>query len=218
MRFRLAGFPVEVHPSFFILAVLLGLSANDIRLILLWVGVVFVSILVHELGHAMVGRSYGLHPEIRLYSMGGLTSWSSGRLLTPRQSILISIAGPAAGLALGGIVFALSAIDAVDLTFMGRYVVMQLLWVNIGWSILNLMPIVPLDGGNVVRSLVHMYRGYRDERLPAMISMGVAAVLFFLALSVGMNFGAILAAWLAYANYMTFKGASYGASFPGMGR
>ena len=103
MRFRLAGFPVEIHPSFFILAVLLGLGAGDVRLILLWVAVVFVSILTHELGHAIVGRSYGLQPQIRLYSMGGVTSWSSGRRLTPRQSILVSLAGPAAGLALGGI-------------------------------------------------------------------------------------------------------------------
>ncbi len=71
MRFRLAGFPVEIHPSFFILAVLLGLGAGDVRLILLWVAVVFVSILTHELGHAIVGRSYGLQPQIRLYSMGG---------------------------------------------------------------------------------------------------------------------------------------------------
>ncbi len=218
MRFRLAGFPVEIHPSFFILAGLLGFRLGDLRLILLWVVIVLVSILVHELGHAMFGRSYGLQPQIRLYSMGGVTSWSSGRGLTPRQSILVSLAGPAAGLALGGIVYGFSVLEPIELTRMGDIVVGQLLFVNIVWSILNLMPIVPLDGGNVLRSLVHMYRGQRDERLPAMVSMVIAAGLFALALSRGMTFGAMMAAWLAYANYQTFRGETYGASFPGMGR
>ena len=218
MRFRLAGFPVEIHLSFFILAGLLGFRLGDLRLILLWVVIVLVSILVHELGHAMVGHSYGLQPQIRLYSMGGVTSWSSGRRLTPRQSILVSLAGPAAGLALGGIVYGFSVLEPIELTRMGDIVVGQLLFVNIVWSILNLMPIVPLDGGNVLRSLVHMYRGQRDERLPAMVSMVIAAGLFALALSRGMTFGAMMAAWLAYANYQTFRGETYGASFPGMGR
>ena len=69
-----------------------------------------------------------------------------------------------------------------------------------------------------MRSLIYMYRGQRDERLPAMVSMVVAAALFALALSVGRTFGAMMAAWLAYANYQTYKGETYGASFPGMGR
>ncbi len=218
MRFRLAGFPVEIHPSFFILAVLLGLGAGDVRLILLWVAVVFVSILTHELGHAIVGRSYGLQPQIRLYSMGGLTSWSSGRGLTPRQSILVSLSGPAAGLALGGLVYGFSVLEPIELTPMGSFVVFLLLQVNIVWSILNLLPIVPLDGGNVMRSLLFMFRGQRDERMPAMVSMVVAAALFVLALSVGRTFGAMMAAWLAFSNYQTFKGETYGARFPGMGR
>ena len=119
MRFRLAGFPVEIHLSFFILAVLLGLGAGDIRLVLLWVAVVLVSILAHELGHAIVGRSYGLQPQIRLYSMGSVTSWSSGRRLTPGQSILVSVAGPAAGLAIGRLVYGFSVLEPIELTPMG---------------------------------------------------------------------------------------------------
>jgi len=217
-RFRLAGFPVAIDASFFILAGLLGFQLGDLRLILLWMVVLLVSILAHELGHAVVGRSYGLRPQIRLYSMGGLTSWSSGRSLTPRQSILVSLSGPAAGLALGGLVFGFSVLEPIELTPVGGFVVSLLLQVNIVWSILNLLPIVPLDGGNVMRSLLVMFRGQRDERLPAMVSMVVAAAVFVLALSMGRNFGAMMAAWLAFANYQTFKGETYGARFPGMGR
>ncbi len=51
-----------------------------------------------------------------------------------------------------------------------------------------------------------------------MVSMVIAAGVFALALSTGRTIGAMMAAWLAYANYQTFKGETYGASFAGMSR
>ena len=191
---------------------------RDIYLILIWVAVLFVSILIHELGHAYVGRSYGLRPQILLYGMGGLTSWKSGRHLSHRQSILVSLAGPGAGIAFGGLIWAFTSLDAVELTQIGGFVVRQLLWINILWSILNLMPLLPLDGGNVMSSLVHISRGYRDDRLPRQISVVVGGALCALAISYGMTFGAIFAGFLAYSNYAALKGIGYGSQFPGMGR
>jgi len=216
MRFHLAGFPVYVHPSFFIVAVLLGFRRGDIRLILIWVAVVFVSILAHELGHALVGRAYGLSPEISLYSMGGLTSWRFGRALTRVQSILVSLAGPGAGFLVGAIVWGFSRLDAVPLTPLGQYVVFDLLWVNFGWGILNLLPLLPLDGGNVMRSVVHIVRGRPDERLPRQISISAGGVLFVLALMNGMMFAGLMAAFLAYSNYQALQG--HPPHIPGMGR
>ena len=70
MRFTLAGFPVQIHWSFFLVAALLGFS-RDLYVLLVWMGVVFVSVLLHEMGHALVGRRFGMHPEIFLYAMGG---------------------------------------------------------------------------------------------------------------------------------------------------
>ena len=60
LRFRLGPFPVTVYPSFLVAAALLGyVSSASIPRLLLWIGVVFVSVLVHELGHALVGRVFG---------------------------------------------------------------------------------------------------------------------------------------------------------------
>jgi len=216
MRFALGGFPIEIHWSFFLVAALLGRS-RDLYVLLTWVGVVFVSVLLHEMGHAFVGRRYGMHPEILLYGMGGLTSWRTGRRLTRAQSILVSVAGPAAGLLLGAIVWGITMIDMPDLNPLGRMTLRSLLWVNIMWSLLNLLPILPLDGGNVMRSAVHIFKGGVDERLPLQISIAFAAAGAGAALMYGMTFAAIFAGYLAFSNYQTLRGMPL-PIFPGLKR
>lgn len=216
MRFALGGFPIEIHWSFFLVAALLGRS-RDLYVLLTWVGVVFVSVLLHEMGHAFVGRRYGMHPEILLYGMGGLTSWRTGRRLTRAQSILVSVAGPAAGLALGAIIWGITMIDMPDLNPLGRMTLRSLLWVNIMWSLLNLLPILPLDGGNVMRSAVHIFKGGVDERLPLQISIAFAAAAAGAALMYGMTFAAIFAGYLAFSNYQTLRGMPL-PIFPGLKR
>jgi hypothetical protein len=217
LRFRVAGFPVEAHPSFFIVAVLLALGLTDVRLIFVWVGVVFFSILVHELGHAFTGYSFGLSPRIYLYAMGGLTSWSTGRSLTEGRHILVSLAGPCAGLLVGGLVWTFVWYRPFELTPLGEVAIQDLLWANIGWSLLNLLPVLPLDGGSVMRSLVHISRGYRNDRLPRQVSVVVGAAAAAVAVYFAMMWAAFLAAWLAYANYAALKGAP-AATLPGMPR
>ena len=111
LHFSLAGIPVRVHPLFWLIAVLFGLSSNLIQL-LIWVAVVFFSILIHELGHALAFRRYGMSSSIVLYWGGGLTvpeavRWGYGSAnvsLSPNQEILISLAGPFAGFMLAGLV------------------------------------------------------------------------------------------------------------------
>jgi Zn-dependent protease len=217
LRFRIARFPVDVHPSFFIMAVLLALGRTDVRLILAWVGVVFVSILIHELGHAVVGYAFGLSPRIYLYAMGGLTSWSTGRSLTEQRSILVSLAGPFAGLLVGSLIWTLVSYHPFELTPLGEVAVRDLLWANVGWSLLNLLPVLPLDGGGVMRSLVHMAKGYRNDRLPRQVSVVVGGAAAVVAILYGMMWAAFLAAWLAYGNYAALKGAPT-ATLPGMPR
>ena len=216
MRFTLAGFPVQIHWTFFLVAALLGRS-RDLYVLLTWVGVVFVSVLLHEMGHALVGRHYGMHPEIRLYAMGGLTSWRTGRRLTRAQSILVSIAGPAAGLLLGACVWGITLIEMPELNQIGRMALRSLLFVNIAWSLVNLLPILPLDGGNVMRSVVHIAKGRTDDKLPRQISIVFAGAGLVAALMFGMTFAAILAGIFAFSNYQALRGEPM-PTFPGFGR
>lgn len=205
-RFNFLGFPVAVHWIFWVVALLLGrgLQANTplkFQLLCIWVGVIFVSILVHELGHAMAFRRHGGRPRILLWSFGGLAI-SDGRF-TRSQSIEITLAGPAFGLVLGTIVWCLARwvipteafLESIHL----HYLFVNLLWVNITWSLLNLLPIHPLDGGQLLGHI--MYE--RKRELRAKIGMA-CAIGVGVALSVyqdGDIFPLIMFGYLAYMNY-----------------
>ena len=181
LRFSIAGIPVSVHPLFWLIALLLG-SSGDVLLIPIWILVIFVSILVHELGHALAFRRYGQRSQIVLHFAGGLTipepvSWGSryaNVALSPNQQIMVSLAGPVAGFLLAALVIALIVVAGgsvvttwlfgvipLPLTavmpFGGRIVsvlISMLLWVNVFWGLINLAPVYPLDGGNVTRNIL----------------------------------------------------------------
>ena len=110
LRFRFGPFPVTVYVSFLVAAALLAylwIDAGSLRamdavpLLLAYIAVVFVSVLVHELGHAVVGRAFGGAPEIRLEGFGGVTYPRLKERPSAWKQIALSIAGPLAGLGLG---------------------------------------------------------------------------------------------------------------------
>src|SRR5689334_12648737 len=104
-KFRAFGIPVAVEGWFWLATVFLGggLQAHSPEAwagVAVWTAVVLVSILVHELGHALVGRRFGASPSIRLHAFGGVT-FLPGPHLTRAQNTFVSAAGPLAGLLLG---------------------------------------------------------------------------------------------------------------------
>ena len=199
-RFRLFGFPVRVDVSFWIVAVILGLSVDDPKLLAIWVGIVFVSIMAHELGHALMGRAFGMESQIELVSMGGLTRWTSYRSLRHWQDIAISLAGPLTGLVIGGIVYGLVQLKGEPESPYLWFTVRKLLWVNVGWAVLNLLPIAPLDGGHTLASVIHWIRRDTDPTLPLLISVMVGGGAVLAALMFGMWWGGLLAGWLTFGN------------------
>lgn len=166
LQFPVGPFPVVVEPSFWIFSVLLGWSDRP-ELVASWVAICFVSILVHELGHGLVSRAFGATAWIRLYSFGGLCY--SDRRHSKWRDIAVSVAGPAAGFCLGGLVVLANHFNPTDNPF-GRYCLYQAMWVNFGWGALNLLPVLPLDGGHVLANLL----GEKRKRLTTWVSAGVA--------------------------------------------
>lgn len=192
-HFSLWGIPVRVEPLFFVVIAVLGVDPRrpDPALIASWVVIAFASVLVHELGHAVAFRMFGLRPRVTLHGLGGLTSGSGD--LTPLRHIVVSLAGPLSALVLFGLPalwLHRSGLVRGDLAV----VVGQVVWINIGWSLVNLVPVLPLDGGQVVRALADLGTGGRGLRAAEWISIGVAAGLGAWALANGFVFGLLLAA------------------------
>jgi len=235
LNFSLAGISIRVHPLFWLLAIFLGSSSGDILQILMWVLVVFVSIVAHEMGHALAFRRYGVDSHIVLQYMGGLTipeaapwgsSWASVAP-TPGQQIVISLAGPFAGfllavLVIGGVIFTGGSIgfsllfgvipipQLTALSFGGnvlRLFVVMMLWVNVFWGLINLLPVFPLDGGQVARNVLIQYDPFDGARKSVWLSIITGAVIalaaFFLLSSVYM---ALLFGILAFQSYQSLHG------------
>ena len=177
---------------------------EDVYDLLNWTIVAFMSIIIHELGHAFAGRRYGASPSIVLHGLGGLT-FLPGGVFTRLQSILVSAAGPVFSLILAGFFVGGYFLAGTGAPHAIRSFIFYGLWINIGWTIFNLMPIQPLDGGQIFRDILGPSRYKITCWVGALV--GVALALF--ALWAGMYFMAFFAGFLAWSNY---KGS---ANIPG---
>jgi stage IV sporulation protein FB len=224
LRWRMLGMPIRVHPWFWIAPVMMGLHGmkDDLDSVLVWVAVVFVSVLVHELGHALVARAFGAKDtRIVLYSFGGLAIHSGG--LKRWQRIVELLAGPGAGFVLAGLAFA--ALELMDITAMSRqalYALVALKWVGLIWGVMNLMPVFPLDGGQVAHELILSRRpldglalSFRFGALAGAIVAGVCGVLWWRGLDLGVP--TILFALLALNNWMMLRAVRSGLAGDGGG-
>lgn len=152
VQFQLFGIPVQVRTGFWLIAFVVAMHQKPASLLMATMAVVFVAVMVHELGHALVARAFGVTPAIVLHNFGGSTLMGGVRLSRLRN-ILVTAAGPLAGLGLGLLVWVLNRVHpAVDPFWVGLY--KQALFVTVGWGILNLLPVFPLDGGLILRDVV----------------------------------------------------------------
>lgn len=201
MRFNLLSIPVRVRPSFLVIAALLGLSANRVDFMVAWVGILFVSILVHELGHALVARSFGSEVAIELNLIGGLTSWSDpGTDIGPGRRALIAAAGSATGLAFGGIIW-LATSPFGPFPPLWAFVVEFLVLVNVFWGLLNWLPIRPLDGGHLFTALLEKLFPSRAEVIGNVVFTLTAALALLVALRFRLLWIAALSAWLLWGEF-----------------
>lgn len=243
LRFRLLGIPVRVHPFFWVVSAMLRWQNQNMPLVALWVACVFVSIIVHEFGHALTARAFGASPSVVLYGFGGLCMYQNARQ-TPRQRAAVLIWGPGAGFLLCGlgmlfytVRYGLTFPEHLELTrwFFGmepettafgsaiRKVLSEpealrdphafraaipfftywfLVWINLGWGLINLLPIWPLDGGQLsqtVLSVVNPYNGRRWTHTISLVCAGLVAI--FIYTKTESLFNTLLFAYLFLINY-----------------
>ncbi|MEZ6135680.1 MAG: hypothetical protein R3C53_12290 [Pirellulaceae bacterium] len=251
LQFNLLGFPVRVAWGFWIVAAVFGWGTSDTLdfvyasqnldspgapiLLMVWISVMFVSILVHELGHSLAMRYYGIHSRIVLYHFGGLAipdsfaSWGGARQrrVGPKEQIVISAAGPLLQLLLGlgalGIAvrsgFLLpetrlfDAILGTDMSaglkWAGSASVTMLLsalvFTSVFWAILNLAPILPLDGGNITRSALQLSQVSQPIRAAHMVSVVAGGLIGLYFLSRGSPMAGIMFLIFAVNNWQAMQ-------------
>lgn len=203
MKFSLFGFPVHVRATFWLTPLLLAMpsrfDASSLRVLAAWTFVAFVSVLVHELGHALAMRRFGRSAAITLEALGGKTAWGVGPAVGAWANAFVSFAGPLAGFLFAAPFLALVVSGVVHLSKdpsradVASLLVGLFLWANVGWGVLNLLPILPFDGGRVVQSVLTALFGLTGAKVARGVSLLTAAVLGVLALRAGMYWGAFLA-------------------------
>ena len=249
INFTIFGFDVRVHPAFFIMPLILGAGLlqgeNAGATFLTLIIVFFLSILVHELGHAFAFRYYGQPARIVLYWMGGLAIPDSGGgpwgvrstvSLNPHQQIVVSAAGPIFGFALAAVliavVYAVGGTVRLDrdgilpmfLPVFGpevndavRIFFFVGIWANIFFNILNLAPVFPLDGGQIARQIFVLNDGFNGVRNSMILSVAAGGLIALLSFSNGDRFMGFFFGFMAWSNYMTMQqmGGGFGGGWGG---
>ncbi len=205
IRFQLFGFPVVIHWFFWVNCALLGgaLDASSPERLQMLIGFLLVacaSVLIHELGHALTMRHYGdRQVGILLYAFGGLARGS--RWLSRQEDIFVSAAGPFTQLAAAMVMW--WVLDAwKPESRLVYYTLRSFQHISIFWALLNLLPIIPLDGGHISRALF----GPMRQRAALTLSLICAAGMAFFALQ---HFGIISVFFFgmfAWNNYKELRG------------
>lgn len=233
VRFTLFGVPVEIQPWFWATSAMLGgaLRANTpegFQQVVLFMFAATISILVHEYGHALVGRRLGGgYARIVLWAFGGL-AYNEGGRFTKWQNFWRVAAGPGAGFAFllvlvavlsvffgprdslalaGSTLFGTRGLLSLEtLTYFQSHLplyslIHSFLWINFWWGMLNLVPVLPLDGGRIAELFVRPQSRVYQLAIAASVAVALLAGLmrgdFYLAAMFG---------FLAWRNYQSLQG------------
>jgi stage IV sporulation protein FB len=232
LRFPLFGAPVRIQPWFW-LSILVMSGTQSTTLALIWLGVCLVSILVHEMGHVFAFRTFGEEAEVVLYGFGGLTIPRRNVPMSTIQRVIISIAGPAAGFVLAIAVTAVAISYGAKIQFAFHSLVIptiraaifpavpdaarrmtylywnvllnDLLFVNVYWGLVNLLPVFPLDGGHVSRALFQKGDPIRGISRSLVLSIATAGTLVVIGILTGSTYLALMFGILAAGNIQSFQ-------------
>lgn len=234
IRFTLFGVQVSIHPTLWLTLAILGrayMVSNMVELMsaLLFIIAAFVVLLMHEMGHALVGRRLGGGaPSVYLAWLGGDCTNETARL-TRLQGVVMTASGPLASLAVGLVTylilclyvgdFGLGSVLSVGFAFgvmpaevlmayppLAMFFFFYLIEVSFWWTILNMLPIFPLDGGQIMQGLM------KSRVQMHAISLTVAIVLSLAFAVLGLWLLSIFMILLAVLNHKFYQESRNGGT------
>jgi Zn-dependent protease len=192
---RIAGVDVHLHFTFLLLLGWVALSHyfqrqnwQDALGGLAFTLSLFAIVVLHELGHALTARRFGIRTrDITLLPIGGMARLE--RIPEkPKQELLVALAGPAVNVGLAAMLFGVLVVGAEmsaarEFKLVGGHFLAKLMWVNVSLAVFNLLPAFPMDGGRVLRAVLAMRMDYvRATNIAASIGQGMAWVFGFIGL------------------------------------
>ncbi len=213
LTLRLGPIPVRINPGLIFIALLLGLGPQRGPLAIAARAVAFLAtVFAHDLAHAAAARSFGAPAEVHLTLFrAGFGSWIGS--LSRVRKVVVCLAGPIVSLAVAAVAFALvharpplGEVGAGALRYLG--------WINLGWGLLNLLPILPLDAGHALVALLDGATKGRGEQSVRWLSIACATALGLAAASSRLMLPVFICGLVAFqnANALRALGARNGES------
>ncbi len=246
LNFRLLGIRVRITPWFWLGSLILGanITQGKPNLVLMWAAAVLISLVVHEFGHALTFRLFGVSSHIVLYQFGGIavpdgfhSTLRRGRSLNSWEQILISLAGPALQLFFAALVMAAVYASGHAVPFgmpifpnlwpIGaelpsiqhdnlRIFIAFLLFPSVYWALLNLLPVYPLDGGQISREAIMLVEPRQGLKFSLILSVAVAGAMAVYGLTQQDPYLALMFAMLGFSSYQALQ--AYTGRGGGFGR
>lgn len=204
------GTSIDVDFNFVFLVLFFVVLNYDAKLgiqyALIWIPILFVSVLIHELAHAaMIGILGFGSSHVVLTGMGGVTI--NQRRARPWQDLLISVAGPASSIVLFLISnWIMLNVEAAHTDRMLAALMPRLAMANFFWAIFNLIPVPPLDGGHATREFFRMFLSEKNAFVVAIwIAMVVGTLVVVFALLNRQFFVGLYIAWFVYMAFQQWQ-------------
>ena len=206
---RFFGTAVRLHVTFVLFLLLIagvsfvqggaGAAAATLALIVL----LFGCVVLHEFGHVLAARRYGVHtPDIVLLPIGGVARMAQ-MPETPRQEIIVALAGPAVNVVIAGVLFVgMGGFPTGMQTWQPTLgaLAAQLFYANVLLVVFNMIPAFPMDGGRVVRALLAMWKGHAlATRIAARLGQVLAIMFGLVGLATGNLILALVGAFIFFA-------------------
>lgn len=224
VTFKLLGFPVQVHLSFALILLFVFDSGLPVQAIILWAGAVFLSVLIHELGHAVTARATGAEVGgITIYALGGLTTWrAAGTRIGAFQRFIISAAGSGVEIVAGLVLYQLAGTGAFgevtksivrtpfDIPFwsagyagqFGPFLIGAFIWVSVFWGLVNWLPIGGLDGSHMLSEIMVKINPRNGAMHTKVIGLIVAAGAGYILYERGFTLAPLIFLWFAMSDLM----------------
>ena len=185
---NLKGIPLRVHITFFLLLLWVALDAaqigENIWLEVIFVLSIFLCVVLHELGHAIAARRFGISTrDIVIYPFGGIATLSAQG--SPRAELVIALAGPLVNVVIALAVLPWVQLRAEQLLVIPQDFIYRFFLTNVALVLFNLIPAIPMDGGRVLRSILALLQIKRATLIACRLSQAISILFGVTALYFG---------------------------------